>query len=676
MTTSVLEPSSSTASQGRVGLRLSRRTVWTAIGLAAVMAMTFALRFANLQEIGQSNLYYTAAIKSMLQSWHNFFYVAAEPGGSVSIDKPPVGLWLEAISAYFLGVNGFAVVLPQLLAGLGSVLLLFHLVRRSFGNAAGLLAALALAITPVAIAVERNNTPDATLIFVLLLAAWAFIKATETRRLRFLLLGAVLVGIGFNIKMLQAFLPLPAFYALYFLGSQQGWRRKLIQLGLASVVLVAVSLSWAVIVDLTPADQRPYVGSSGNNSVLNLMLGYNGLQRLTGANQGGTPSGSAPDGGTQDGAPPNGNMPANGGPSNASGMFGTGTPGLLRLFQSGLAAQASWLLPLALMMLAVMVVSRSWWRPHTELHRGLILWGGWLLTSAAFFSVAGFFHQYYLAMLGAPLAALVALGVMFVWRWQATHPLRAVGVWLAAAAVTLAFQMYAVLMYQSVGWWILVPVVLALIGFVLLLKNVWRGEYMSRLSFVFVVAALLIIPAVWSGFTTAYADTSGALTQAYAGNSGTNSAGLGFQPVSGGMAGQSVNQTVLDYLQSNTQDTKYLLVVQSSGTGAPYVLATGRAVLYAGGFNGGDEVITGDSLATLVANGEVRYVLWGGGGGGPNQGNANSGIASYLQSSCAAVTDTNISASLSANGQSQFDGGRGGQSTLYQCGLTTLSGSN
>jgi 4-amino-4-deoxy-L-arabinose transferase-like glycosyltransferase len=113
-----------------------------------------------------------------------------------------------------LGVNGFAVVLPQLLAGVGSVILLYHLVRRCFDTAAGLLAGLVLAVRPVAIAMERNNTPDATLIFTLLLATWAFIKATETRRLRFLLLGAVLIGIGFNIKMLQAFLPLPALYAM------------------------------------------------------------------------------------------------------------------------------------------------------------------------------------------------------------------------------------------------------------------------------------------------------------------------------------------------------------------------------------------------------------------------------------------------------------------------------
>src|SRR5919206_678693 len=258
----------------------------TSLAIAAIVLLAAWLRFSNLDSLGYVNHYYTAGVKSMLESWHNFFFAAAEPGGSVSIDKPPVAYWAQTLSAAIFGVNGFAVVLPQILAGIGSVILLFHLVRRSFGNVAGLVAAFALAVTPVAIAVERNNTPDGLLIFTLLLAAWAFIKATESRKLRFLILGAVLVGIGFNIKMMQAFLPLPAFYALYFFGSQQGWWRKIAHLGLATLVLLPVALSWAVIVDLTPADQRPYVGSSSTNSEIELIVGYNGLQRLLGGLRG------------------------------------------------------------------------------------------------------------------------------------------------------------------------------------------------------------------------------------------------------------------------------------------------------------------------------------------------------------------------------------------------------
>ena len=228
--------------------RISSERLLGWIGLPVIIILAAVLRFANLNAIGLANHYYTAAVTSMLQSWHNFFFVAAEPGGSVSVDKPPLGLWIQTISAYFFGVSGFSVVLPEILAGILSVIVLYHLVRRSFGTVAGLLAALALAITPIVVATDRNNTMDSTLILTLLLAAWAFIKATETSKLRYLLLGAALVGIGFNIKMLEAFLPLPAFYALYFLGSKEKLWNKFWKLGVASILLLVISFSWAVAV--------------------------------------------------------------------------------------------------------------------------------------------------------------------------------------------------------------------------------------------------------------------------------------------------------------------------------------------------------------------------------------------------------------------------------------------
>lgn len=688
-------PRAPLARLGGHSIRLPFRLTPTRLALLGIVLLAAALRLANSAAIGQANTYYTAAVESMLQSWHNFFFVAAEPGGSVSIDKPPVGLWLQAISAYVLGVNGFAVVLPQILAGLASVVLLFHLVRRSFGDAAGLLAALALAVTPVAVAVERNNTPDATLIFTLLLAAWAFIKATETSRLRYLLVGAALVGVGFNIKMMQALLPLPAFYALYLFGARQRWWRKVVHLGVTTLVLIPIALSWAVAVDLTPAGQRPYVGSSGTNSALHLIIGYNGLQRLTGGMGGGaaradgTPasaSQAAPADGTgSQSAPPAfaagdgaGGPPA-GGTSGAGGMFGTGEAGLLRLFQSGLAAQVSWLLPFGLIALAAMGAGILRRHASAAVQHAAILWGGWLLTCAAFFSVAGFFHQYYLAMMAPPLAAVVGIGALYLWRMRAARPAWATLLLLGAAGATLAFQAYAVAMYQSLAWWVALPVGLGVGGLALLLYSLRRDrQRLARLAFTLTLAALLVVPGIWSGLTTAYATQ--ALPQAYAGKSG---AGMGMpgrfaqssdRPQDGAMpgggmpgGGQALNQSLLAYLQANTQDTTYLLVVPSSQVGAQYVLATGRPVLYAGGFNGSDTVIDGDGLARLVASGEVRYVLWGGGGGPGGPGAGSSSITSYLQSACTVVSDASLGGTA-GSAQSGPGAGFGGQSTLYQCG--------
>jgi 4-amino-4-deoxy-L-arabinose transferase-like glycosyltransferase len=670
-------------------LRLPFGFSWTTLALLGIVILAAALRLANIGAVGQANGYYTAAVKSMLQSWHNFFFVAAEPGGSVTVDKPPVGLWLQAASAYFLGVNGFAVVLPQILAGIASVVVLFHLVRRSFGAAAGLAAAFALAVTPVAVAVERNNTPDATLIFTLLLAAWAFIKATETRRLGWLLAGAALVGVGFNIKMMQALLPLPALYALYLFGSAQPWRRKIAHLSLATLVLIPVALSWAVAVDLTPADQRPYVGSSSSNSELDLMLGYNGIQRLTGLG-GARPVGDAAraDGQTQagqrDGAvqgPGAGMPPFAGGPGGgAGGMFGTGQAGPLRLFQSGLAAQVSWLLPFGLLALLATALGLSWRRPQTALHHGVILWGGWLVTCAVFFSVAGFFHQYYLAMLGPPLAASVALGVVFLWRLGAERPLRAGLLLLAGVAVTLAYQVYAVALYQAPSWWNALPFAPALLGAALLVRGL-RAEprRLAPAAVAALVAALLVVPAVWSGLTNAAAANQ-MLPEAYSGARGgfgvPGARRDGLTPPANAAfgGGQGVSQQLLSYLEANTKDTKYLVVVPSAGAGEGLVLATGRPVLYAGGFSGSDPVIDGDGLAELVAQGQVRYVLWGGDGRG---GGTGASITSYLQSSCKVVTDAGLGtgATAASGGQNgaQQPGGPGGfgrASTLYQCGAS------
>ncbi|MEA3349450.1 MAG: glycosyltransferase family 39 protein, partial [Chloroflexota bacterium] len=201
-------------------------------------------------------------------------------GGSVTVDKPPLGFWVQAVSAYIFGVNGFALALPQSLAGVFSIAVLYQLVRKYFGIWAGLAAALALSVTPITIATERNNTIDGLLVFVLLLGAWAFIKAAESGKTRYLLLGAFLVGLGFNIKMLQAYMVLPAFYAVYALGSRQPWWGRILQLGAATVVLLLVSFAWVAAVDLTPAENRPFIGSSENNTVLELIIGHNGLSRL------------------------------------------------------------------------------------------------------------------------------------------------------------------------------------------------------------------------------------------------------------------------------------------------------------------------------------------------------------------------------------------------------------
>ena len=635
---------------------LERPVIWRItpayILLGIIMLLSLGLHFYNIQSIGDSNTYYTAAVKSMLQSWHNFFFVAAEPGGSVSVDKPPLGLWIEAAFAAVLGVSGFSVVLPNILAGVLSIPILYHLVKKYSGEEAGLIAALVLTVTPVSLAVDRNNTIDGMLILALLLSAWAFIKATETGKLHFLLLGALGVGLGFNIKMLQAFLPLPAFYALYFFGAKTSWGRKILQLGLATVVLVVVSLSWAVAVDLTPANQRPYVGSSSNNSELDLILGYNGVNRLVGMmggqrNTGGnaqTPPGnnpssnsaqpgfaSQPDSSSQanpdfQNPPENGNLPPNppsniskgsglnapnfpgqnggGGPRGGGMMGDIGKKSVLRFFQPSLGKEMSWLLPFALLAGIVTACSGRIRLPLIlNEHKSVILWGSWLLICLFFFSIAGFFHNYYLAMLSPALGAVVGIGFTQIERLKTHNYFWAGGVWAAAVGATLAFQMYLVNQLGLAIIWVWIAVGLFILsGIFYMVNHFWKRNRntLYHLAMITVLISILVIPTLWT-IQTVVTEVSTNLPAAYSGDNSNGMRNPGGAPVGqannssnrpagggpgGGFNSGGVSQEMLEYLQTNTQDVKYLVAVPGSKMGSSLVLQTGRPVLFMGGFSG------------------------------------------------------------------------------------------
>nr|WP_325050045.1 glycosyltransferase family 39 protein [Cohnella faecalis] len=241
------------------------------------------------------NTYYTTAVAAMMQSWHNFFFASLDSAGSVTVDKPPVTFWIQTLSADLFGLHGWSVILPQALAGVGSVLLVYKLVKPTFGLAAARIGALAMACTPIAAAVSRTNNIDSMLVFALLVGVALLFRGVRKGSIWSVLGAFAMVGVGFNMKMLQAFMVLPAFYLFYLLAAKWGWKKKTGILAGATAVLLVVSLSWAVVVDSIPADKRPYIGSSGTNSVLNLAFGYNGVSRLTGDRS--TGGGGARDGG-------------------------------------------------------------------------------------------------------------------------------------------------------------------------------------------------------------------------------------------------------------------------------------------------------------------------------------------------------------------------------------------
>ena len=731
MTTTSLPTQSSAEKVTWLNRPIWKRLTRAHLILAAIMLLAAFFHFYNINSIGDANAYYTAAVKSMLQSWHNFFFIAAEPGGSVTIDKPPLGLWIEAAFAAVLGVSGFSVSLPNILAGIFGIPVLYKLVKKYAGTLAGLVAAFVMAITPIFVATNRNNTMDGLLVFCLLLAAWAFIKATESGKLRWLLLGGIIVGLGFNIKMMQAFLPLPAFYALYFFGSKVKWGRKLFYLLLTTIILLVVSLSWTVIVDLTPADQRPYIGSSTDNTVMGLLIEHNGLSRLEsnkgpktdnpqkgdmpannpqaginpdqdsqiqpGSRQvppaeavfacenstldtscsfttknGNTVNGScinAPNsnslvcapqgmipqnGQTPAGQPPAGGQNLNDGPIVQGGgtPFNneTGDPGLLRFFTSPLSKQMSWLLPFALISVLLAALSSKIKLPiESGIHKVLVLWGGWLLTCVVFFSiVSGIFHSYYAIMLAPALGAMVGIGFSQLWSWKDT---KWAGVVLAvSAAATIGYQFFAASQYGEFSWWLLAVGLLLGLGFLLL-------AFKKRLAYFVLLASMMVIPFYWTAMTVG-TNANQNLPTAY---EGSTSLSVNAAPVSqrpdGGQAGFNRNTDLIDYLVSNTQDVDYLVAVPSSQQGAVMVLATGRPVLYMGGFNGGDDVVNADDLSAMTVSGELRYVYYG--------DNGKADITRWLQSTCSVVSQ--FSQSTTNRPVNAVQGPNDQTMTLYMC---------
>ena len=600
------------------GRRASAAKVsWHELTLAAVLILSAFLNLFRLTSEGYGITYYAAAVKDMLTSWHNFFFVSFD-AGFVSVDKPPLGLWIQAASAKLLGFSSLSLLLPQALAGIFCVALLYYLVRRAFGPLAGLVAALALATAPIFVATSRNNTMDMLLVLSMLLAAWAFIHAAESGQLRWLLVGAVIVGLGFNIKMLEAFLVLPAFYLLYLVAAPVTLRRRFVHIGIATLMLLVVSLSWVVVVDLTPTDQRPYVGSTTDNTVTNLILHYNGLDRLWGIS---FRAGEA--------------MPAGklGGPG--LGTKQNGEPGPFRLLNHQYAGQIGWLLPLAVVGLLAAGWQRRLRLPLDRRHQALVLWGTWFLTAAAYFSVAGGQHRYYTVMLTPAVAALVGAGLVELWSDYRNSGRSG---WLLPLALvgTAALQAHILVSYE--GWSpILTPLILglcfiaAVVLVILPLESKPKVGRYAAVATAVGILALLIAPTVWASYQVfqgpreadplagppSSQNTQGDLT-------GGNAPGGGQVPFGGGnpseappsddAAGDAFGRSVADpalmnYLLANQGDSKYLVAAARSSSADLIILSTDEPVISLGGYTGLDPVFTKKQLATLVNEGAVRFFL-------------------------------------------------------------------
>jgi 4-amino-4-deoxy-L-arabinose transferase-like glycosyltransferase len=640
MTTTMLPTASTTAPplrRSRAQTLIRGRVTdpaWVRPALLSLLAVTALLYLWDLSASGWGNSFYSAAVQAGTQSWKAFFFGSSDAANSITVDKPPASLWVMEISARIFGVHSWSIMAPQALEGVAAVGLLYLAVRRRFSAAAGLLAGAVFALTPVAALMFRFNNPDALLTLLLVGAAYAVLRATETARTKWLVIAGACVGLGFLTKMLQALVVVPVFALVYLFAAPTPVRRRLLQLGAAGIALVVSAGWWVAIVALWPAGSRPYIGGSQHNSILELALGYNGFGRLTG-NENGSVGG--------------------GGPAGAGPRWGA--TGVTRLFGSEMGAQISWLLPAALILLAgCLWLLRGVQR--TDMRRvTLLLFGGWLIVTGLVFSFAkGIIHPYYNVVLAPAIGVLVGVGAVSMWRSRDRWFARIVlGLTIAVTCIWSA-----VLLHRTPTWHPDLRTAILVVGLAAAALIV-SGYALPRIGVLTLAAVALIASlAAPTAYTLSTVRTahSGAIPSAGPAGSGLPGGGPGGArggpgafPAGGpgGTAGPAgarggigglldagtPSSSLVVLLTQNASSYTWIAAAVGANSAAGVQLATGHSVMPIGGFNGTDPSPTLAQFQELVAAGKVHYFIAGGiggPGGGPGGGGTSSQIAGWVES--------------------------------------------
>jgi 4-amino-4-deoxy-L-arabinose transferase-like glycosyltransferase len=651
--------------------------VWVRPALLGLLVATAILYLWDLGASGWGNSFYSAAVQAGTKSWKAFFFGSSDSSNFITVDKPPAFLWPMEISARIFGLNSWSLLVPQALEGVATVGLVYLSVRRWFSAQAALLGGAVVALTPVAALMFRYNNPDAMLALLLTAATYATMRGLERAQTKWLVLAGAFVGFGFITKMMQAFLILPVMAVVYLLAAPTGWWRRVWQVCLMGASVLVAAGWWVAAVALTPAADRPYIGGSQNNSILNLIFGYNGFGRLTG-NEAGSVGGG-----------------------NVGGAM-WGPTGWTRLFNDSFGNMMSWLLPGALVMGAVLLLITIRARRTDRERAALLLWGGSLVAIGLTISMAqGIIHPYYLVALAAPLGGLVGIATMGLWQRRATWPGRA-GL-AAALAVTVAWS--AVLLGRTSNWFpALRPFVIVVgsLGVVAILCL----PYLHRVPKLAVglVASLCLAAALsaplFSTVATAATPHDGAIPSVtptasggFGGPGGGFPGGGGFprpggrisngglpgggnfpgaggtfpngngnggtNPLSGGLAGgaptfggggaqgglggrgggggflngSQSNSVLNKLLQSDASRYTWAAATVSANNAAGYQLGSGEPVMAIGGFNGTDPAPTLAQFEKYVAEGKIHYFIAGGGGfGGGGIGGGTSSDASQITS--------------------------------------------
>jgi 4-amino-4-deoxy-L-arabinose transferase-like glycosyltransferase len=592
---------------------------WTRPAFWALLAGTAVLYLWGLGSSGWANSYYAAAAQAGTQDWKAWLFGSLDAGNAITVDKPPAAMWVMGLSGRLFGFNAFTMLLPEALMGVAAVAILYFTVRRTSGANAGLIAGLALALTPVATLMFRFNNPDALLVLLLVVAAYCTVRAIDASSARgmsmWMALTGCAIGFAFLTKMLQAFLVVPGLALAVLVAAPFGIWKRLGALLIGGATMI-VSAGWYVaLVSLCPAGSRPYIAGSTDNSLLQLAFGYNGIERIAG-NEGGGPGGGGP--GHFPGGPGGGGM----------NLFFGGDPGVTRLFGPSMGVEASWLLPAAL----IGLIAGFWltWRAARtdRVRAGLLLWGGWLLVTGAVFSfMAGTVHPYYNVALAPAVAALVGIAVaQLIQRRDSLAPRL-----LLAAMLAVTGVWSFLLLNRTPEWWPVVRWVVLVGSIVVALLLAVRAHRLGRATAVVAIAAALVGlggPAAFSIYNAASAHSGpGTMSGPQKPGGFGFGGGPGHGPGGPGGPGRGGDNAQVEALLKGV-DNRWAAAGIGSMSVSDLELKTGASLMAIGGFTGSDPSPTLAQFQQYVADGQVRYFLADSGRGGP--GGHRSGTASEI----------------------------------------------
>lgn len=577
----------------RVNKELDKRSWFEKWTLPALLALTGALYLFGALHNGMANSYYAAAVQAASQDWTAWLFGSLDAANYVSVDKPPLATMVMGLCARLFGFSSFSMLLPSVLAGVGSMWLVYAAVKRQFGFTSAVIAGATLMLTPVAALMFGFNNPDAILTLMLTASGYAFLRSLEGKRpLLWLGLAGLFTGLAFNTKMLQGLMVLPAMVLVYVVFAKPPIVTRFLHVMFAGVIAMMSTLWWSVLVWLTPAGSRPWVGSTNDNNIWSLIFGYNGLGRLLG----GRGMGGGPGGGH--------------GPGGAG--FG-GQTGIFRIFNNDFGPNIAWLLVLALAGggLLLWILRKT---PRTNRGRAaVIFWMLWLLIHIVIFSMtSGVIHPYYVVVMAPAVAALVGISLPFLWG---AYVRRKPYAWLlpvlvgVTAATTVIILGYA----GTMTWLMWIVGLLGLAGMIGLLVNLYTPRWwLQNSAIAAALAACTLAPTVYTLATVNVAHTGSIPTAG---------------PISTAMRGSN-NETsqadsqLVQYLLRHQHSATWLVAVASANESAAIQLTSGQPVMAVGGFNGSDTPLTLEQFKQLVKDGKVNYyAISSHGRGGPGGGN-------------------------------------------------------